>query len=87
MMLAVGVSACSSMSPEGRTTAERTVGGGAIGAAGGAIFGAIGGNAALGAAAGAGAGVVGGFLYDQYEKSKQRSYEEGVAAGRRQAQQ
>jgi hypothetical protein len=84
--LVTGLAACSSMSPEGRTTAERTVGGGAIGAAGGAIIGAIAGNAGLGAAAGAGAGLIGGYIYDQYEKGKTRSYQEGVAEGRREAQ-
>jgi hypothetical protein len=57
---------CSNMS----TTQQRTLSGGAMGAAGGAVIGAIAGNAGLGAAAGAGAGLLGGYAYDQYEKSK-----------------
>ncbi len=83
LALVVGTTSCSQMSP----TARRTVTGGAIGASGGAIIGAMAGNAGLGAAAGAGAGLLGGFLYDQYEKSKERSYQEGVAAGRSQSSQ
>ena len=51
-------------------TGQRTVSGGLIGAGGGALLGAIGGNAALGAAVGAGAGAIGGFLYDQGQKSR-----------------
>jgi hypothetical protein len=57
---------CADMSP----TARRTVTGGAVGTAGGAIIGAMAGNAGLGAAAGAGAGLVGGFIYDRYQKSQ-----------------
>ncbi|HUK08072.1 MAG TPA: glycine zipper family protein [Stellaceae bacterium] len=52
----------------GDTTASRTLSGGGMGAAGGAILGAIGGNAALGAAVGAGAGLIGGYLFDQQKK-------------------
>jgi Glycine-zipper domain len=52
----------------GDTTASRTLSGGGMGAAGGAVLGAIGGNAALGAAVGAGAGLIGGYLYDQQKK-------------------
>ncbi len=52
----------------GTTTTERTLSGGAIGAAGGAVLGALAGNPALGAAAGAGAGLIGGYLYDQAKK-------------------
>jgi hypothetical protein len=68
--LAVSLGGCSSMSPGTRSTVERTAVGGGIGAASGAAFGAIGGNAALGAAAGAGAGILGGFIYDQWQKSE-----------------
>ena len=85
IFLAIGLAACSSMSPEERDTARRTGGGVAIGAAGGAIIGAIAGNAGLGAAAGAGAGLVGGFLYDQHQKSKQSAYQQGVADGKSQS--
>jgi hypothetical protein len=68
--LAFGGVGCADMSQSSRNTATRTVTGGAIGTASGAIIGALAGNAALGAAAGAGAGLLGGFIYDQYEKSK-----------------
>ncbi|AEB08557.1 glycine zipper family protein [Desulfobacca acetoxidans] len=61
--LAVG---CSGMS----YTTQRTLSGGAVGAAGGAAIGAIAGSAGTGAAIGAGAGVVGGYLYDRYKKSR-----------------
>ena len=77
----VALAGCSNMS----TTEQRTLSGGAIGTAGGAVLGAIGGNAALGAVAGAGAGVIGGYLYDRYEKSKQESYNQGYQAGQSQA--
>ncbi len=60
--------ACSGMS----YTEQRVLSGGAIGAAGGAAIGAAAGSAATGAAIGGGAGVVGGYLYDQYQKSQGR---------------
>lgn len=61
--LAVG---CSGMS----YTAQRTLSGGAMGAAGGAAIGAIAGNPGMGAAIGGGAGLLGGYAYDQYKKSR-----------------
>jgi osmotically inducible lipoprotein OsmB len=64
------VGACGGYGGGGYTTVERTLGGGAVGAAGGAIIGAAAGSAATGAAIGAGAGLIGGYLYDQYEKNK-----------------
>ena len=67
--VAIGATGCTGMSP----TAQRTLTGGAVGTAGGAIIGAMAGNAGLGAAAGAGAGLLGGFIYDQYEKGKEQS--------------
>jgi osmotically inducible lipoprotein OsmB len=60
------LSGCANMS----ATEQRVLSGGAIGAASGAVIGAAAGSAALGAAAGAGAGLVGGYVYDQYQKSK-----------------
>ncbi|MBM4286939.1 MAG: hypothetical protein FJ135_02105 [Deltaproteobacteria bacterium] len=57
---------CSGMS----YTTQRTLSGGAIGAASGAAIGAIAGNPGMGAAIGGGAGVLGGFAYDQYKKSR-----------------
>ena len=62
--------ACGGYGGTGRTTVERTLGGGAVGAAGGALIGAAAGNPAAGAAIGGGAGLIGGYLYDQYEKNK-----------------
>lgn len=53
-------------------TEQRTLSGGAIGAAGGALIGAAAGSPGTGAAIGAGAGALGGFLYDRYEKSQGR---------------
>jgi hypothetical protein len=46
--------------------------GGAIGASSGALIGWAAGSPAAGAAIGGGAGLLGGFLYDQYEKSRGR---------------
>lgn len=57
-----GLAAC------GETTASRSLSGGGMGAAGGAIIGAMAGNAGMGAAIGAGAGLLGGYLYDQHQK-------------------
>ena len=57
---------CSGMS----NTQQRVLSGGAVGASGGAIIGAVAGSAALGAAAGGGAGLLGGYVYDQYQKSR-----------------
>ena len=62
------VGGCSGMS----YTEQRTLSGGAIGAGGGALVGAAAGSAATGAAIGGGAGLLGGYLYDQYEKSQGR---------------
>ena len=51
-------------------TEQRVLSGGAMGAAGGAVIGAAAGSAAIGAAAGGGAGLLGGYVYDQYQKSR-----------------
>ena len=59
---------CSGMS----TTQQRVLSGGAIGASGGALIGWAAGSPAAGAAIGGGAGLLGGFLYDQYQKSRGR---------------
>jgi osmotically inducible lipoprotein OsmB len=60
------VGGCSGMS----YTEQRVLSGGAVGATGGAIIGAAAGSAAVGAAAGGGAGLLGGYVYDQYQKSR-----------------
>ncbi len=66
MVLALTVGGCSGMSP----TQQRVLSGGAIGASSGALIGAAAGSPAAGAAIGGGAGLLGGFLYDQYQKSR-----------------
>jgi len=60
------VGGCSGMSD----TEQRVLSGGAIGAGGGALIGAAAGSAATGAAIGGGAGLLGGYIYDQYQKSQ-----------------
>ncbi len=57
---------CANMS----ATEQRVLSGGAIGAGSGAVIGALAGSAAIGAAAGAGAGALGGYIYDQAQKSR-----------------
>ncbi len=69
---------CAGMSDTG----ERTLSGGAIGAAGGAIIGAIAGNAGLGAAIGGAAGAGSGYLYGKHKESEQSAYDQGYNAGR-----
>ena len=68
LALALSLGGCSGMS----TTQQRVVSGGAIGASGGALIGWAAGSPAAGAAIGGGAGLVGGYIYDQYEKSRGR---------------
>lgn len=58
----LGLSACAGMN----TTEQRTLSGGAIGAAAGTVItAATGGCIICGAAIGAGAGALGGFIYDR----------------------
>ncbi len=64
------VGACGGYGGTGQATAERTLGGGALGAASGALIGAAAGSPGTGALIGGGAGLIGGYLYDQYEKNK-----------------
>jgi osmotically inducible lipoprotein OsmB len=66
LLVALLGAGCSGMS----YTEQRTLSGGAIGAGGGALIGAAAGSAATGAAIGGGAGLLGGYLYDQYQKSQ-----------------
>ena len=66
VVLALALGGCSGMS----STQQRMLSGGAIGASSGALIGWAAGSPAAGAAIGGGAGVLGGFLYDQYEKSR-----------------
>ena len=66
LIVCILAAGCSGMS----YTAQRTVTGGAIGAASGAGIGAIAGNPGVGAAIGGAAGLLGGYAYDQYKKSR-----------------
>ena len=68
LLAALLVGGCSGMS----YTEQRVLSGGAIGAGSGALIGAAAGSPGTGAAIGAGAGVVGGYIYDQYQKSQGR---------------
>jgi Glycine-zipper domain len=78
--LLVWLTGCANMTD----TQQRAVTGTMAGAAGGAIIGAIAGDAGLGAGIGAGVGLLGGLAVDQIQKSNERAYQEGVAAGRTQ---
>jgi osmotically inducible lipoprotein OsmB len=68
VVAAILMGGCSGMS----NTEQRVLSGGAIGAGSGALIGWAAGCPACGAAIGGGAGMVGGYVYDQYEKSKGR---------------
>ncbi len=68
MLVVLAVGGCSGMS----YTEQRVLSGGAIGAGSGALIGAAAGSPGTGAAIGAGAGVLGGYIYDQYQKSQGR---------------
>jgi hypothetical protein len=77
------IGGCAGMSE----TEQRTLTGGAGGAAAGAVIGALAGNAGLGAAIGGGAGMAGGFLVGRHNEATNAAYQRGVAAGMQQAQQ
>ena len=68
MVAAFLMGGCSGLS----TTQQRTLSGGAIGAISGTLIGWAAGCPACGAAIGGGAGLLGGYAYDQYEKSQGR---------------
>ena len=68
LVAAMLMGGCSGMS----TTEQRVVSGGAIGAGSGALIGWAAGCPGCGAAIGGGAGLLGGYVYDQYEKSQGR---------------
>ncbi len=71
------LASCADMSD----TEQRTLSGGAIGTAGGAVVGAIAGHTLLGAAVGAAAGTAGGFIWDRHKKSEEEAYKRGVKDG------
>jgi hypothetical protein len=83
LSIAIVVGGCAGMSP----TAQRTVTGGAMGAAGGAILGAIAGDAGMGAAIGGLVGAGGGFLYGKHKEAEENAYRRGHAEGARREQQ
>jgi uncharacterized membrane protein len=66
LIAAVILSGCTGMSDTGRRTAT----GAGAGAATGALIGSFSADAGKGALIGAGVGAVGGYLYDQNQKSK-----------------
>ena len=68
VVAALFLGGCSGMSK----TQQRVLSGGAIGASSGALIGWAAGCPACGAAIGGGAGLLGGYAYDQYEKSQGR---------------
>ena len=68
LVAALVLGGCSGMS----YTEQRVLSGGAIGAGSGALIGWAAGCPGCGAAIGGGAGLVGGYVYDQYEKSRGR---------------
>ena len=74
---ALALGGCSDMSQE----QQRTLSGGAIGAAAGTAIGAIAGHTVWGLAIGAAAGAAGGYLFDQYKQGQQNAYQRGYAAG------
>jgi osmotically inducible lipoprotein OsmB len=76
------IGGCAGMSE----TEQRTLTGGAAGAAAGAGIGALAGNAGLGAAIGGGAGLAGGFLLGRHHDATRAAYQQGVADGMRQTQ-
>jgi len=63
-------------------TQQRTMTGGGIGAAGGALIGSMTGSAGMGALIGAGVGAAGGYVYDQSRKREEQAYRRGVQEGR-----
>lgn len=79
--LSLGLAACDeprSISP----TTQRVGGGAAAGALTGLAIGSLSGNAGAGALIGAGVGGAGGFAFDQSRRAQQRSFNDGVVAGR-----
>lgn len=78
LLATLGLAACADLSP----TTQRTATGAAGGAAAGALVGSFSGNAGMGALIGAGVGSAAGFGWDRHVQSRDRAFNEGVAAGR-----
>jgi len=79
LVISLALGGCAGMSD----TQQRTLSGGAMGAAGGAVIGAIAGDAGLGALIGGAAGATGGFLYGKHKEGEQKAYQQGYQAGRK----
>lgn len=75
-----GLAGCADLDP----AAQRAMTGGLAGAGAGALIGSLSGNMGMGAAIGAGLGAAGGFVYEGHVQSRERAFQEGVAAGRAQ---
>jgi osmotically inducible lipoprotein OsmB len=73
LVFSLAIAGCAGMSQ----TEQRTLSGGAMGAAGGALIGAMAGNAGLGAVIGGAAGAGGGFLYGRHQESVEAAYQRG----------
>jgi len=73
----LGLGGCAGMTQ----TEQRTLSGGALGAAGGAAIGAMAGNAGMGAAIGGLAGATGGYLYGKHKEAEESAYNRGYKAG------
>jgi osmotically inducible lipoprotein OsmB len=78
ILITASLGGCADMTP----TQQRTLTGGAVGTAGGAVICAIAGNAGLGALIGAGVGTAGGYLYGRSKDNEQRAYQQGYQQGR-----
>ena len=83
--LLLGLAACDETGHMTPTT-QRVGGGAAAGALTGLAIGSISGNAGTGALIGTAVGAGGGFAWDQHQRARQRSFNQGVAAGRASAQ-
>lgn len=79
-LLLLGLAACDDAGRMTPTT-QRVGGGAAAGALTGLAIGSISGNAGTGALIGTAVGAGGGFAWDQHQRSRQRSFNQGVAAG------
>lgn len=82
IVLPVTLTSCSGLT----TGQQRELSGAGIGAAVGAVGTAIfHGNPIWGAVGGAAVGAASGYVYNQYEKTKQTEYNKGYAAGQKSA--
>jgi osmotically inducible lipoprotein OsmB len=82
LVISLAFAGCAGMTD----TQQRTLSGGAMGAAGGAVIGAMAGNAGLGAVIGGAAGAGGGFLYGRHKEAEQAAYQRGVQSGSQRSQ-